>query len=109
MSKLRSQIAIIGKQQHTCGIEVKTAYRIDALTTGVAYQIHDGLTALRILAGSNSILRLIEQYINLALQAYWLLIEENLVLTGYLGTELSNHLTIDLNKAVCDVLISFAT
>ena len=49
VSKLGSHITIVGEQEHTCGITVKPAYRIDALRTSVLHEIHHSLTLLRII------------------------------------------------------------
>ena len=109
VSQLRSEVTIVGKEKHASGVAVETTYWIDALLAGIANKIHDGLTALWIVAGSYGILWFVEQYIDLALKAYRLVVEENDILAGYLSTELGYYLAIDLDATVGDIIIGLAT
>ncbi len=109
MSKLRSEVSIVGQKKYTGGVTVKTTYWVDTLLAGIANEIHNGLTALWIVAGGNGILWLIEQDVYLTLKAHWLIVEEDAVLASYLGAELGYYLAIDLDATVGDILISLTT
>ena len=109
MRELRSEVAIVGEEKHTSSVAVKTTNGIDALAACIAHQIHNGLTTLRVITGGNGILRFVEEHIDLALQAYGLVIECHLILAGHLGAEFGNDLTIDLHQTCSDVLVGFTT
>ena len=106
VSKLRSQVTIVGQEKYTCCITVETAYRIDTLRTNILYEVHHSLALLRIIAGCNIILWLVEQYVYLLLQRYRSVVELHLIGTKDLGTQLGNYLTIDSYQTSLDELIS---
>ena len=106
VSKLRSQVTIVGQEKYTCCITVETAYRIDTLRTNILYEVHHSLALLRIIAGCNIILWLVEQYVYLLLQSYRSVVELHLIGTKDLGTQLGNYLTIDSYQTCLDELIS---
>jgi len=109
MGEFRSEVTIVGEEQHTSGVAVETTNRIDTLAACIAHQIHNGLTALWIIAGGDGILRLVEEYIDLALEAYGLVVEGHLILAGHLGAEFGYDLTVYLDQTSCDVLVGFTT
>ena len=106
VSKLRSQVTIVGQEKYTCCITVETAYRIDTLRTNILYEVHHSLALLRIIAGCNIILWFVEQYVYLLLQRYRSVVELHLIGTKDLGTQLGNYLTIDSYQTSLDKLIS---
>ena len=109
MSKLAGQITIIGEQQHTCSIAVETSYRIDTLRTNILHEVHDCLTLLWIIAGSNIILRLVQQHINLLFQRNRTAVELHNISTEHLGTQLLYYIAINSNSTCLDKVISLAT
>ena len=106
VSKLRSQVTIVGQEKYTCCITVETAYRINTLRTNILYEVHHSLALLRIIAGCNIILWLVEQYVYLLLQSYRSVVELHLIGTKDLGTQLGNNLTIDSYQTCLNELIS---
>ena len=106
VSKLRSQVTIVGQEKYTCCITVETAYRINTLRTNILYEVHHSLALLRIIAGCNIILWFVEQYVYLLLQSYRSVVELHLIGTKDLGTQLGNYLTIDSYQTSLDELIS---
>ena len=109
MGKLRGKITIVGKEEHTCSVAVKTAYWIDTLLACIVYKVKHGLTALRIVACGHCILWLIEKHIDLTLKAYRLIVEEDSILASYLGAKFGYNLAIDLDAAIGNVLIGLTT
>ena len=105
MSQLRSQITIVGKQQHTGRIAVQTAYRINALGAGILYQIHYRATRLRIVGCSHRIFRFVQQYVNFAFDADCLIMELHFVTTFDLGSQLGYDNTVYRNYTSCNKLI----
>ena len=106
MCKLRSQIAVVGEQEHTGGVAVETSYRIDALGAYVLNQIHYGLALLRVVACSNAILRLVEQHVHFLLKIYRLIVEFDFVGALYLCSEFGNYFTVNRHNACLDELVS---
>ena len=109
MSQLRSQVTIVGQKQHTSGVAVQTTNRIDALLASTLHQVHHSLTLLGIVAGGHIVLGLVQQHIDLLLHTNGLIVEQHLVSTQYLGTQLGNNLAIDLYDTCCDELVSLTT
>ena len=70
VSKLAGQLAIVGEKQYTSGVAVKTTNGIDTLAASTLHQVHNGLAVLWVVAGGNIILGLVEQDVNLLLDAY---------------------------------------
>ena len=108
MCEFRSEVAVIGEQQHTSGVAVETSYRIDALWTHVLNEVHNGLALLRIVTGGDIVLRLVEQNVNLLLWRNLFLVEDNNIGTQYLGAQFGNHLSVNRNLACQYVLVSLA-
>ena len=79
MSQLRSQVTVIGEQQHTRSITVQTAHRIDTLAASAFHQIHYSAACLRIIGSRHRIFRLIQQNIYLAFDADSLIVELHLI------------------------------
>ena len=79
MGQLSGQVAVVGEQQHTGGITVQTAYRINTLSTSVTNDIDYRMTLLRIIRSGDGILRLIEQNIHLTLTTNRLIVETNVI------------------------------
>ena len=68
MSELACHVAIVGEQEHTCGVAVKTAYRIYSLRAGILYKIHDCLALLWVIDSCHIVLWLVEEHVYLLLQ-----------------------------------------
>jgi hypothetical protein len=98
-------LSVIGKKQDTCGIAVKTTYGIYTLLACSLDIIHNGLALLRIINSSNAILRLVEQNVNLSLDVHKLVVEQHVVTTVYLGSQLGNGLAVNLNYTCLDEFI----
>ncbi len=109
MGELTGQITIVGEQQHTRRIAVKTSHRIDALRTCILHEVHDGLALLRVVTGSDEALRLIEQHINFLLKRDGLVVELHLVGTMHLSAQLGHYGTIDRDYSGLDILICLTT
>ena len=106
LSELAGEVTIVGEKEHASGVAVETAYWIDTLLACIAHEIHDSLTSLRVIACSHSVLWLVEEDIDLALEADRLIVEQDSVLASHLCTEFCHYLTIDLDITCLDVLIS---
>jgi hypothetical protein len=109
MCKLRSQIAIVGEQQHTSSVAVETTYGVDALWTCVLNEVHNSLTLLRIIASSYVVLWLVEQYVNLLLDFYGLIVELNQVGTQNLCSQLGYNLAVNRYYTCLDELVGLTT
>ena len=107
--QLRSQVAIIGKQQHTGGVAVQTTNGIDTLGASILNKVHHRLTLLGIIAGGNIVLGFVQQHINLLLQCNGLVVETDVVGAHHLGTQLVDNLTIDSHHTSLDKLVGLAT
>ena len=107
--QLRSQVAIIGKQQHTGGVAVQTTNGIDTLGTSILNKVHHRLTLLGIIAGGNVVLGFVQQHINFLLQCNGLVVETDVVGAHHLGTQLVDNLTIDSHHTSLDKLVGLAT
>lgn len=106
MCKLRSQIAIVGEQEHTGGVAVETSYGIDALGAYVLNQIHNCLALLGIVACCHAVLRLVEQHVHFLLKIYRLIVEFDFVGALYLCSEFGNYFTVNRHNACLDELVS---
>ena len=107
--QLRSQVAIIGKQQHTGGVAVQTTNGIDTLGASILNKVHHRLTLLGIIAGGNVVLGFVQQHINFLLQCNGLVVETDVVGAHHLGTQLVDNLTIDSHHTSLDKLVGLAT
>ena len=94
MSQLRSQVTVIRQQQYTCSVAVQTTYRINTLITSTFHQIHYRAACLRIIRGSHSVFRLIQQDVDLTFDAYRLIVEFHFVTAFNLGSEFCNHCSV---------------
>jgi len=79
MSQLRSQVTVIGEQQHARSITVQTAHRIDTLAASAFHQVHYGAACLRIIGSRHRIFRFVQQNIYLAFDADSLIVELHLI------------------------------
>ena len=109
MSQLGSQITVVGQKKNTGRIAVQSSNRINAFATRAAYQIHNGLAVLRVVACRYVILWLIQQYIDFLFNVDRLVVEFDFIGTFYLGSQFCNHFTIYANHTGCDELICFTT
>ena len=109
MGEFAGQVAIIGEQEHTCGVAVQTAHRIDTLGAGALHQIHHCLTLLGVVAGGNVILRFVEQHINFLLECNRLVVEHHAIGAQDLCSQLGHNLAIDLHDTCRDELIGLTT
>ena len=100
------QVTVVGEQEHTGGVAVKSSHGIDAFLTSTLDEVHDGLAAVGIVTGGDAVFGLIEQDVALLLGGYDLAIIFYNVLGGNLHTEFGDYLAIDLDKALLDVFIS---
>ena len=101
-----SQVAVVGEQQHTCRIAVKTTNRVDALRTSVLDYIHYRAALLGIVGGCYGVLGLVQQNIYFPLALNGLMMEHHLVRGQHFGAEAVNDLAVDgyytgLNEVVC--------
>jgi hypothetical protein len=109
MGQLAGKLTVVGQQQHTGGVAVQTTYRIDALGTCVLHEIHHRLALLGIVAGSDIILRLIEQHIYFLLKCDRLIVELHDIGAEHLGAELGDDLIVDRHHTSLNELISLTT
>jgi len=109
MGQLAGKLTVVGQQQHTSGVAVQTTYRIDALGTCVLHEIHHSLTLLRIVAGSDVVLWLVEQHIYFLLKCDRLIVELHDIGAEHLGAELGDDLIVDRHHTSLDELISLTT
>ena len=109
MRELGSQVTVVGEQEHTRCVTVEAADRIDALRASILDEIHHSLALLRIIAGGNSVFRLVKQHVDLLLKCDGLIVEDNGIGALYLGTQLLDHLAINEHYASLDEIIGFTT
>ncbi len=109
MRELRCEVAIVGKQEHASGVAVETSDGIDALGAGILDKVHNGLALLRVVAGGDIVLRLVEEDIDLLLDADGLVVEAYLVGAEHLGAQLRNNLSVDSDDAGLYELIGLTT
>ena len=67
VSELAREVSIVGDEDDPCGITVQSPHGIDAFVTSPLDKVHDRLTALWVVGGSDAVLRLVEQDVYLAL------------------------------------------
>ena len=109
MRQLRCQVSVICQEQHTRSVTVQTAHRIDAFRTSPLDEVHHRFALLRIITGGDIILGFVEQYVDLLLQCYGLIMEANLIGTHHLGSQLVDNLAVHLDYASLYELVSLAT
>ena len=109
VSELRSQVTVVGEEEHTRRVTVETADRIDAFRTSVLHEIHHGLTLLRVVAGRHIVLRLVQEYVDLLLDVDQLVVEDDLIRAQHLRTQLCDNLAIDPDNTRLDEVVSFTT
>ena len=109
MGQLRSQIAIVGQEQHTSGVTVQTTYGIDALRAGILHQVHHGLALLGIVARGDIVLRLVEKNVDLLLQRNRILVEAYHIGAHDFGAQFGDYLTIDGHHTCLNELVGLAT
>jgi hypothetical protein len=103
--KAACHLTVIGKKQDTCCIAVKTSYGIYALLAGTLDIIHNCLALLGIIHCGNAILGFVEQDVDLALNAYQLIVEQYVVTAMYLGAQFGYGLAVNLYYACLDEFI----
>jgi hypothetical protein len=108
MRQLRSEVTVVGEQEHACGITVKTSYRVDTLRAGVLDKVHDSLTLLRVIAGCDIVLRFVQQNIYLLFQCDGLVVELDIIGTEHLGAQFSDDLSVDRDNTGLYELISLS-
>ena len=108
VSELGSQFAIVGEQEYARGVAVETTDGVNALIAGTLDEVHDRLAVLGIVAGGDIILRLVEEHVDLFLDANGLVVELDLVRTLHLRAELGDDYAIDADDASLDKGIGLA-
>ena len=106
VGELGCQVTVVGEQEHTGCVAVKTSNGINALLAGTLHEIHDGLAAIGIIAGGDGVLGLVKQDVALLLGCYDLAVVLHNVLWGDLHAELGHYDIIDHHKALLDIFIS---
>ena len=109
MGQFRSHVTIVRQEQHTGGVAVKTANRIDTLWASTLHEVHHRLTLLWIVTGRYVILWFVKQHVNLLLWSNRSIVELHLISVEHLGTQLGNHLAIHGHNTCLDELISLTT
>ena len=59
LCELRSEVAVVGEQEHAGCVAVEASYRVDALRAHVLHEVHHGLTLLRVVACCHAVLRFV--------------------------------------------------
>ena len=108
MGQLGREVAVVGEQEDAGGVAVESSHGVDALVTGSLDNIHDGQTAVGVIAGGDAVLGLVEKDVALSFQCHYLVIILDGVVVGNLGAEFCNDLTVDLYEALLDKLVGFA-
>ena len=108
MGELRSQVAIVGEQEHTRGVTVETSDGVDALGAGILDEVHDRLALLRVVGSSDIVLGLVEQNVDLLLKRDGLVVESYLVSAEYLGAQFGDDIAIDGDDTSLDELVGLA-
>ena len=108
MGELGCEVSVIGEQKHTGGVAVKTSHRIDALFTGSLHEVHDGFTAVGVIAGGDTVLGLVEQDVALLFSGHDFAIVLHDILGRNLHTQFSHNSIIDHDETLLDVFIGHA-
>jgi len=103
--ELRSEVAVVGEQEHAGCVAVESAYGVDALRAHVLHEVHHGLTLLWVVACCHAVLWFVEQHVHLLLECYGLVVEFYLVCALDLGAELGHYLSVHTNHACLDELV----
>ena len=103
------QIAVVGEQQHTGRIAVKTTNGVDALRASVLDDVHHRAALLGIVGGGDAVLGFVQKYIYLPLALNRLVMEHHLVRRQHLCAEAIDHLAVDCDDASLDEVVGFAT
>ena len=109
MRELGGQLAIIGEQEHARRVAVQTSDRVDALITGTFDKIHHRLAVLRIVAGRDIVLGLVQQYIDFLFNLHRLIVELHFITALHLRAELSNDDAVHADHTSFDERISLST
>ncbi len=105
MGEFRSEVAVVGQQQHACGVAVEAPNRVDALGAGSLHQIHHCGAAVGVVAGGHAVLGFVEQYVALAFQGHNLFIVFNNVGVRDFGAELGYYLAVDFHQSLLDEFV----
>ena len=108
MGQLASQLAVVGEQEHTHSVAVKTTHGVDALGASVLDEVHHGLALLGVIHCGDIVLGLVEQHVHLLLDGHGLVVELHLVGAQHLGTQFGHYLAVDGDHACLDKLVGLA-
>ncbi len=108
MGELGGEVAVVGEQKHTGGIAVKASHGIDALVARALHEVKHGSAPIGIVGSRDTVLRLVEQDVALALQSHDLLIVFHLVCVGDLCAEFGYYLAVDLYQTLLDEFVGLA-
>ena len=108
MGQLAGQIAVVCKQEYAGSVAVESSYWVDTFWANTLYDVHYGLALLRIVARSDTVLWLVEQYVHLLFQVYWLVFELDFVCALHLSTEFGNRCTVYGHYSCLDKLVGLA-
>ena len=103
--QFRCKVAIVRQQQYAGRVAVETSHRINPFGTSVTHDIHHRESSLWIVRCSHTILRFIQQYVNLAFQSHHLATKCHRIITGNLRSQFGHGNPVDqhfsgLNKFV---------
>ena len=79
MGQLGCQVTVVGQQQHTGGVAIETADRINTLSAGIANNVNHRFTLFGIVGRSDGVLGLVEQDIYFPFAANRLIVESYLI------------------------------
>ncbi len=109
MCKLRGKVTVVGKQQHTCGVAVKTPYRVDAFIACTLHEVEHGCAAVGVVGGGDAVFRLVKKDIALAFECNNLFIVFHSIVVRNLCTEFGHYLPVDLHQTLLDEFVGFTT
>lgn len=107
MGEFFSHVAVIGQKEYASGIPVQTSNRINSLRALSGNQVHNGLAGVRIVCGGYAVFRLVHYDVNLFLALDNLTVEADLVPLEYLGSQLSNSLSVYGYDALENIFVGF--
>ena len=109
MGKLGGKITVIGEKEHAGGVAVKASHRIDAFIAGSLDKIHDSEASVGVIAGGHAVLGLVEEDVAFLFECYDLLVIFHHVAVADFGSKFGHDLAVDLDEALEDEFVSFAT
>ena len=105
MCELRGEVAVVGEEQHACGVAVETAYGVYAFVASPLHEVEHGCAPIGVVGSGHAVLRLVEKDIALAFECHNLFIIFHRIVVGYLGSEFGNHLPVDFHQPLLDKFV----